>query len=608
MKQLIFIITLLTSLTVFAQNDTRNIEAKLINGMLGFRNMVQNPSCKKNTANITASGGSLARNTTNALDGISDCTWDPSTSAQTLTYALDTFTYQMKGQNCEARVYYYGDASLVKAYVNQNSVKITTDLQLINGGTNGQVASIGFPCGDASTATTLVLESTGNAASVQYGVYTGLSTNLSSAYNNTAEIAYTPVFSSGWGTVTSPNIKYKVANGWLTVWGTYVSGTVAASTGSMTLPSGYTIDYTKIPTTGAVGTIIRNQSSTGLTNFTALALSANSSTAIYLGGPLGESNGTPPFSTPNVSSVAGNSETYEVSLSVPVTNNTVGTIYNVSMLGSYYSGYHDSTCSWSRTNVAYGAFTADASCALVQRQASVISAAATGSVLPALALTLPSLGTYYICANVNSFAAANGGLRMTDGTTVIFESTDQSTTRTTKTLCGTYVSASLTPTISIEGKSSSGAITIDTTSTSSAIEWTIFPITQNVPMPVFIGSITSNFSGALRTEYLQFGGGASGGLATSACTTTPCTVAAQSGSWISSVARGSAGSYTATIAAGMFSSVPYCWGNAGLFGVVTGGFANVNATNATTININSYANAGTTLTDNVITLFCMGPR
>ena len=127
-------------------------------------------------------------------------------------------------------------------------------------------------------------------------------------------------------------------------------------------------------------------------------------------------------------------------------------------------------------------------------------------------------------------------------------------------------------------------------------------------MPVFIGSITSNFSGALRTEYLQFGGGASGGLATSACTTTPCTVAAQSGSWISSVARGSAGSYTATIAAGMFSSVPYCWGNAGLFGVVTGGFANVNATNATTININSYANAGTTLTDNVITLFCMGPR
>ena len=42
--------------------------------------------------------------------------------------------------------------------------------------------------------------------------------------------------------------------------------------------------------------------------------------------------------------------------------------------------------------------------------------------------------------------------------------------------------------------------------------------------------------------------------------------------------------------------------------MATGGFANVNATNATTVNINSYSNAGTTLNDNVITLFCFGPR
>ena len=170
------------------------------------------------------------------------------------------------------------------------------------------------------------------------------------------------------------------------------------------------------------------------------------------------------------------------------------------------------------------------------------------------------------------------------------------------------MATSLTPTITIEGKSSSGAITIDTSSTSSAIEWTIFPVTNNMPAPVLVGSITSQATGALRFEFLQFGGGASGGLATSSCTSTPCTIANQSGSWISSVARGSAGSYTATIAAGIFSRVPYCVGNAGLFGVATGGFANVNATNATTVNINSYSNAGTTLNDNVITLFCYGPR
>ena len=77
-----------------------------------------------------------------------------------------------------------------------------------------------------------------------------------------------------------------------------------------------------------------------------------------------------------------------------------------------------------------------------------------------------------------------------------------------------------------------------------------------MPAPVLVGSITSQATGALRFEFLQFGGGASGGLATSSCTSTPCTVANQSGSWISSVTRGSTGVYTATVASGIFSSPP----------------------------------------------------
>lgn len=607
MKKIILLLSLLTTIA-HAQFDTRGIEAKLINGMFGYRNFVQNPSCKRNVTSITASGGALARNTTNALDGVSDCTWDPTTTGQTLTYTLDSFTYSMKGQNCEARVNYYGDASLVKAYINQNSVKITTDVQLLNGSTNGQVASINFPCGDGSTATTLVLEATGNAASVQYGAYAGLATNLTNAYNITSWTSYTPTYSAGFGTVTGNSLQYRLVGNVLEIQGSFVTGTVAASSGSFTLPTGYVIDFTKIPSTMTVGNITRNVSSTALTYFSMLAISGNSTTSVYFGGPLGESNTNAPFSTPNISAVAGNSETMAVRIAVPVTGLFGGTVINANVVGSYYSGYHDSTCAWARTNVAYGAFTADASCNLTQRQASGIGAVATGSVLPALALTLPATGTYYVCAYVNSYAAGSGGLRMTDGTTVIVESNDQSTTRTTKALCGSYVASSLTPTISIEGKSSSGAINIDTSTTNSAIEWTIFPITQNMPQPVFVGSITSQATGALRFEFLQFGGGASGGLATSACAGSPCTIANQSGSWISGVTRGSAGSYTATIASGMFSSVPYCWGNAGLFGVVTGGFADVSATNATTIRVNAYSNAGITLIDNVITLFCMGPR
>lgn len=569
MKYILLILTFITS-TAFAQFDTKSIETKVINGMFGFTNLIQNPSCKRNVVGITGSSVAAVRNTTAALDNISDCTWNPTATSQTLTYTFDSLPAGLKGQNCEARISYLGDASLVKANVQINAVNVAGDVQLTNSGTNAAVASINYPCGDGSTATTLVLTSTGDAANVQYAVYGGQATNLSSSIGPQTFSAKV----SSAGVVSSENYD------WIN--------------GNCTSTSPYTCTFVSGFFTAAPNCVATQRRPGGLNRTIGTESESTTSVIINTG-------------TANTTSSALVDTEFTLTCTRASTD-VIQNVINSNISGSYYSGYHDSTCSFARTNAAYGAFTADATCALVQRQARGIAAAATGSVLPSLALTLPATGTYYICAYPNSFAAGNGGLRMTDGTTVIVESNDQSTTRTEKALCGSYVASSLTPTITIEGKSSSGAITIDTTSTTSAIEWSIFPITNNMPAPVLVGSITSNATGALRQEYLQFGGGASGGLATSACTTTPCTVAAQSGSWISSVARGSTGQYTATVAAGIFSSVPYCVGNAGLFGVATAGFADVSATNATTIRVNAYSNAGTTLTDNVITLFCMGPR
>ena len=600
MKKIILLLSLLTTVA-HAQFDTRGIETKVINGVFGYRNLVTNPSCKRNIAGITGSSVAAVRNTTTALDSISDCTWNPTATSQTLTYAYDSLPASLKGQNCEARISYLGDASLVKANVQINAVNVAGDVQLTNSGTNAAVASINYPCGDGSTATTLVLTSTGDAANVQYAVYGGQATNLSSGSQVTGWTAYTPTV-SGFGTLTNVSVFYRVVGSNLEIQGKFQAGTVSATEGRLNLPTGYTsADTTRIATIQAVGHWWEANPTVAPG---AILIEPSVAYVTFGSGSAGNNS----FGKLNGSAVAANNELVGFFASVPLQGQGVTTVLNSNVSGSYYSGYHDSTCSFARTNVAFGAFTADASCALVQRQASGIAAAATGSVLPSLALTLPATGTYYICAYPNSYAAGNGALRMTDGTTVIAESNDQSTTRTEKALCGSYVASSLTPTITIEGKSSSGAITIDTTSTSSAIEWSIFPITNNMPAPVLVGSVTSNATGAERIERLQFGGGASGGLATSACTSTPCTIAAQSGSWISSVARGSTGQYTATVAAGIFSSVPYCVGNAGLFGVATAGFADVSATNATTIRVNAYSNAGTTFTDNVITLFCMGPR
>ena len=121
-----FILSLLLS-TAFAQSDIRNIDAKLINGQFGFRNFVQNPACRLNAAaGITATSVSVTRNTNNALDSVSDCTWNPTATAQAVSFALDSFPRGLFGQNCEARVRYYGDASLVNAKVVQGASTVVS--------------------------------------------------------------------------------------------------------------------------------------------------------------------------------------------------------------------------------------------------------------------------------------------------------------------------------------------------------------------------------------------------------------------------------------------------------------------------------------------------
>lgn len=605
MKYILLLITFITS-TAFAQFDNRSIESTVINGMFGLTNYVKNPTCKRDTSNITASGGVLARNTTTALDGISDCTWDPSASAQTLTYALNSFASGLKGQNCEARIRYLGDASLVKAYVNQNAVKIVGDLQLSNTGTNAGLASIPYPCGDGSTATTLVLESTGNAANVQHQVYSGLITNLGAGSQVTAWTAYTPTV-QGFGTLSNVSMFYRIVGSNIEIQGKFQAGTTTASEARVYLPGGYTsADTTRIATIQSAG----HWWEANPTVAPGATLIEPSVSYVTFGSG---SSGNNSFTKLNASGVAASNELVGVYASVPLSGQGIGTTISLNAGPASWSGYHATDCAWTTSSASFADPAADASCTFTERtNRNFGTVTSAGSKLPGIVFTPPSAGRYYVCALAqasNSTSSNYSAYSLTDGTTEIAQGSSRYPNIVSMPICGIYnVSAVASITIKIQFKSIAGGnATIDGAS-SNAIEWSIYALDQPFPAPVLVGSITSNSVGAERIERLQFGGGASGGLATSACTSSPCTIAAQTGSWISGVTRGSAGSYTATIASGMFSSVPYCWGNAGLFGVVTGGFANVNATSTTQININAYSNAGTTLTDNVITLFCMGPR
>jgi len=84
--------------------------------------------------------------------------------------------------------------------------------------------------------------------------------------------------------------------------------------------------------------------------------------------------------------------------------------------------------------------------------------------------------------------------------------------------------------------------------------FTVRPITQNQPAVVLANSVSSNGTGPFRIESVTFGGAS----AATSCTSTPCTLYNETGSWVSSVARNAIGDYTLNIISGIFSSAPNC--------------------------------------------------
>lgn len=127
------------------------------------------------------------------------------------------------------------------------------------------------------------------------------------------------------------------------------------------------------------------------------------------------------------------------------------------------------------------------------------------------------------------------------------------------------------------------------------IHWTVEPITQSVPTPIFVGSVTSQSSGALRLETADFSCAASGSA-----------VVKQSSSWISSITNGTTGTCTLNHS-GIWSAYPQC--------VVssedgTARLAMINGLPTTTTipvshrNTNSNAQADASN----ISIICVGPR
>ena len=107
-------------------------------------------------------------------------------------------------------------------------------------------------------------------------------------------ISYTPTFGAGFGTVTNASGKYRREGDNMRIMFSATTGTVAASLATISLPSPFTIDSTKITlsnTTGSPGSIVGNFGGAGSAGSTGYIVSATgtSTSLVYLAGTAGGS-------------------------------------------------------------------------------------------------------------------------------------------------------------------------------------------------------------------------------------------------------------------------------------------------------------------------------
>jgi hypothetical protein len=281
--------------------------------------------------------------------------------------------------------------------------------------------------------------------------------------------------------------------------------------------------------------------------------------------------------------------------------------YTPDKVANSWSGYHDGTCSWARTNVAYGDPTADASCALVETTNTNFGTVSTsGSVLPAITFTPSRAGKYWVCALFGIASTATNptlNARLTDGTTTIAETTRRYIGATGVTdfentpLCGQYVATSTTAkTLSIQTAASTGAASLQMVGSvsRSSIEWSIFQIDQSLPAPLLVNSVVTPYSGVMRIVSAQI---SSTGV-----------VSNETGDWINGSASISGTSiFTLVWNSGIFSGTPNCQATPAQKSAVN---ATIGERTAATSSGGAWVTSnisGNALTVYDWVLFCMGP-
>jgi len=538
----------------------------------GNANIIANPGFEASSSATgwTSSGGTYTLTTTaaNVGSGVNAASWDSSAASQTLTSTAVAIPAGDYGANYEVSANLECGTGTcthtIQAFDGTNIVAsqtITSSLTYVRSTLNFVAPSSG------NLSARIVSVASNEPILYVDDVYLGRARNIGLApviqgWKN--DLTWTV---NGAGTITGSNFWYKRDGDTMRVRGSFTVGTPTASPFYIQLPSGYTIDTSKLSNssnaqglgTGEVvaGTNSLYISGIGLVPF----YDGSTNNQVFLGY---RASANASIEKPNGNNVVSSGHGVSFNFDIPITGWGSELAVRPDLLANSWSGYHDTDCSWTTTSSTYADPANDASCTFTQKTNSNFGTVTTaGASTTGIVWTPKKTGNYYVCTDTtfrNTVSTATLGAQLTDGSTVIAGPSLQNSSVNGAdqglSFCGIYNVNSLSSvTLKLQFKINTGTLTVNGTN-GTRTSWTIFAIDQSLPAPVLVGSVTSKYAGAGVSGWVSFGGASE----RSQCTSTPCTIYDQSGTttnFISSITRASTGDYTINFVSGVFTRAPY---------------------------------------------------
>lgn len=582
MKKLLIGLLLLTSVVVYAR-DINVLVTGQTEGVITNKNLVQNSGFEKGLGNWTPSAGTLSVNTTlaNVGSGKQSAKWITTAASQTLKSDLVAIPAGLYGQNGLAQVYLQTAATDFVLSVSDGTNTLASLTIVGAGASQFQAYQINFVY-PSSNNIQLVLTS----ASAQTIYIDDAFLNSAINISNVSQAQF--VGSLNYAAATNCQWSRSSAT-----FGNFSADTDCATptvTGSASAPATKIpgITFTALPPGRykfkAIGSFFDGvdnseecyyRFSDGTNNMQSNGIGAAVTVSPLVEGEIEYSTAQSNI-TIQIQARAGVSQACDIYAAREGFYITVERIPTASQQAvtpdtqaMSWTGYHDGNCQWTK-NVAsvstFVEFDPDlTACTFSQRTnqnfGTVTSYTSGGNSLPGIVFTPTKTGQYLACANLGGISATGANttayaFQLQDGNGTVISTqgfnigpSNQGYYRGGYPLCGIInINSLASTTLRVRGAGASARIDLLAPDTNyPSIEWSIVDISQNLPAPVLVGSVTSNSSGAERIERAKIGR-----------TAGACSITTQSGSWLSSATANGTGVCDLVINNSIFSAEPTC--------------------------------------------------